>query len=46
MDPTPFLPDGWGGNDVVLICPCRNRTEWDGGLPCEHENPLKAKGMI
>ena len=26
------------------ICPCGNKTEVDGGFPCEHENPLN--GLI
>lgn len=46
MNPEPYLPEGWIGDDVSITCPHGNRTEWDGGLPCECENPLKKQGLI
>jgi hypothetical protein len=46
MNPEPLLPDGWMADDVSITCPHGNRTEHDGGLPCECKNPLKAGGLI
>lgn len=46
MNPEPYLPDDWSGNDVVLTCPHGNRIEWDGEGPCGCVSPLKEQGLI
>ena len=39
--PTELLPDGFTQDRFGHpICPCGNKTEVDGGFPCDHENPL------
>jgi hypothetical protein len=40
--PSHLLPYGFEQDQFGQpICPCGNKTEVDGGFPCEHENPLK-----
>jgi hypothetical protein len=39
--PESLLPEGFTQHHGMPICPCGNKTEVDGGFPCEHENPLK-----
>jgi len=39
--PDHLLPEGFTQDQFGHpICPCGNKTEVDGGFPCEHENPL------
>lgn len=43
--PSELLPEGFSQDRFGHpVCPCGNKTEVDGGFPCEHENPLN--GLI
>lgn len=42
-----LMPDGWEvESDAVLVCPCGDRVEWDGGCPQGHVSPLRTLGLI
>ena len=49
MNPEPFLPEGWTGDDISITCPHGERREWDGefeNADCDCENPLRKQGFI